>query len=259
MDDGVLACGGTIAMLQNKEQIHIIYATDGMASPAPALPWHGSVSEELGKARINEAKNAMGVLGVPEENIHFLGFPDGRLKNYFKDLNKSLIKLFEQLGPKHIFVPFRYDQHTDHLALNHAVTDLLEKKEFMAQQHEYFVYYRYRFLPQRDLRKYIIPKYLYAIDIKEVSERKRGALDCFKSQTTAYFAWQTRPNLSSWLLDEVSQTPEVFFRCDFLLPNAAIFKNSATWIRLAHILEPIIKKKKDQFLAIFQRRLSLID
>jgi len=37
MDDCVLAVGGTIARLANKEHIHFIYATDGMGSPANGL------------------------------------------------------------------------------------------------------------------------------------------------------------------------------------------------------------------------------
>ena len=259
MDDGVLACGGTIAMLPNKEHVYIIYATDGMASPAPVLPCRDSVSEELGKARINEARDAMGSLGVSEENIYFLGLPDGRLKKHLAKLNRRLSQLFKQIEPTHVFVPFRYDQHTDHLALNHAVTDLLKGNSIKAQQHEYFVYYRYRLLSQRDLRKYIIPKYLHSVDIKDVSDRKRAALDYFKSQTTTYYAWQTRPNLSSWLLDEVSQSPEYFVHYDASLPGAAVFKNTAVWIQFVHKLEPFLKKRKDQTVALFQRGLALND
>ena len=259
MDDGVLACGGTIAMLPNKEHVHIIYATDGMASPAPVLPWRDSVSEELGKARINEARDAMGSLGVSEENIHFLGFPDGRLKKHLEKLSRRLSQLFEQIGPSHVFVPFRYDQHSDHLALNHTVTDLLKGDSNKTQQNEYFVYYRYRFLSEKDVRRYIYSQYLAEVDITDVSDRKRAALSFFKSQTTKYYAWQTRPNLSRWLLDEVSQKPEIFLRYDSSLPGTTIFKNSAVWIRLTHILEPIIKKKKDQVVALFQRGLALND
>jgi len=257
MDDCVLACGGTIAKLPNKEQVHIIYATDGMAAPAPILPWRDSVSEELGEVRMKEARGAMKSLEVPEENIHFLGFPDGRLKKYLKTLNHRLIQLFDRIKPTHVFVPFRYDQHTDHLALNHAVTNLLKGNSIKAQQNEYFVYYRYRLLPKKDLRKYVIPKWLHSVDIKDASDRKRAALDFFKSQTTTYYAWQTRPNLSHWLLDEVSQLPEYFVHCDPSLPGAAVFKNFAVWIQFVHKLEPFMKKRKDQAEALLRRGMAL--
>jgi LmbE family N-acetylglucosaminyl deacetylase len=41
MDDEVLECGDTIAQLPQKEQIHVIYAADGMESPTPCC--HGAM------------------------------------------------------------------------------------------------------------------------------------------------------------------------------------------------------------------------
>jgi LmbE family N-acetylglucosaminyl deacetylase len=80
MDDEALACGGLIARLSMKERIHIIYATDGMKSPAPVLPRFDSISPELGEARVQESIQAMKFLGVPEENLHFLRLPEAGLK-----------------------------------------------------------------------------------------------------------------------------------------------------------------------------------
>ena len=256
MDDGVLACGGTIAKLPSKELIHIVYATDGMASPAPVLPWRDSVSEDLGLARINEARAAMGSLGVLEENIHFLNFADGRLKMYSKQLKSAVSQLLEQIRPAHVFVPFRYDCHPDHLTLQHVVTALLPSGSFDTECHEYFVYYRYRLLPQRDIRKYINSLVLREVDIADVSDQKRKALDCFKSQTTIYYTWQARPNLSSWLLDEVSRSPEIFLRHDAWFSGAGVFNHYAGWIRVIHTLEPFMKKRKDQVMALLRRGIN---
>jgi LmbE family N-acetylglucosaminyl deacetylase len=253
MDDGVLACGGTIAKLPDKDCVHVVYATDGTASPAPVIPWRDSVTEDLGAARINEARTAMISLGVPEKNLYFLNFADGRLKRQSKELKKTVAQLLDKIQPAHVFVPFRYDGHTDHLALNRVVTALLPYRSFETACYEYFVYYRFRLLPQRDVRNYIDPVHLGQIDISDVSDRKRKALDCFKSQTTIYYPWQSRPNLSSWLLDEVSQSPEAFLRHDPALPGPAVFKSHAGWIRFVHTLEPIMKKGKDKALALLQR------
>jgi LmbE family N-acetylglucosaminyl deacetylase len=253
MDDGVLACGGTVAKLPNRDRIHILYATDGMASPAPVIPWRDAVSEELGAVRINEARTAMGSLGVPEKNIYFLNFPDGRLKGQSQKLKDEVRQLLKQIKPAHIFTPFRYDCHADHLTLHRAVTALLPSCTFETECYEYFVYYRYRLLPQKDVRKYIDPLNLHEIDITDVSNQKRKALDCFKSQTTIYYSWQARPNLSSGLLDEVSQSPEVFLRHDPSLPGPAVFRSHSGWIRLIHTIEPFMKKRKDQALALLQR------
>jgi LmbE family N-acetylglucosaminyl deacetylase len=253
MDDCVLACGGTIAKLPQKERIHLIYATDGMSSPAPILPWRDSISPDLGKVRKQEAKTAMGSLGVPKENIHFLDLPDGQLKNHIETLSHSLTQLIERIAPTHILMPFRYDRHIDHLALNQAVTIAHQHGDYKAELTEYFVYHRWRLLPEGDVRKYIHPQHLFGINIEEVSTRKRAALDCFKSQTTKFYVWQTRPNLSSQLLDEVSGTPEIFLRYDAAFSGTTVFTGAVAWIRLAHKLEPYLKKKKDQIVALWNR------
>lgn len=253
MDDEVLACGGTIAQLPQKERLHIIYATDGMGSPAPILPWLDSISPDLGAVRMEEARTAMAYLGVPATNIHFLALPDGRLKNYQRALRSLLGELIGQLEPAHILMPFRYDCHADHLALNHVLTIARRHDLFQAELTEYFVYYRWRLLPEGDIRNYIRPQYLIGINIEAVSAQKRTALDCFKSQTMKFYPWQTRPNLSSQLLDEVAQTPELFLRYNPSLPGAAVFSRAAPWIRVAHRLEPFMKRKKDQAIALWQR------
>ncbi len=46
MDDGVLACGGSVALLPRGSQVHFVYATDGSRSPAPLFPWIGSVPRD---------------------------------------------------------------------------------------------------------------------------------------------------------------------------------------------------------------------
>lgn len=251
MDDEVLGCGGTIARLPDKSRVHAIYATDGSGSPAPVLPWRDPVTIDLSKVRMREATRAMRHLGVPSENVHFLGFPDGRLKKFPRHLDKALAEAFNSIRPAHVLTPFRYDRHPDHIALNHSVTRLCSKNSM--QLTEYFVYYRWRLLPLGDVRKYIDPSLLYEVDIQSVSERKRSALEHFQTQTTVFFPWQTRPNLTPELLDDVSRSSEVFLRYDHSTAGPRIFVRMAPWIRIAHRLEPALKRRKDQVLAILKR------
>jgi LmbE family N-acetylglucosaminyl deacetylase len=259
MDDGMLACGGTIALLPHKDRLHVVYATDGMGSPAPVVTWRDSASPDLGAVRVKEARAAMGYLDVPDENIHFLGLPDGRLKNHRRALSRLLIDMIGQIEPTQILMPFRYDCHADHLALNHAITAAHRQGIVQADMAEYFVYYRWRLLPAGDVRKYINPGHLFEVNIEHVSAQKRAALNHFRTQTTKFYAWQTRPNLPAQLLDEVSQTAELFLRYDASAPGAAIFERNVTWIRVAHRFEPFMKKKKDQALALWARGLGRND
>lgn len=253
MDDCVLACGGTIAKLSDTERFHVIYATDGMASPAPVLPWRDSISQDLNKIRMEEARFAMAELGIPQENVHFLNLPDSRLQQYKKRLQQHLNDHLAKIKPDFILTPFRYDRHPDHLALNHSLTAMHKRGLIHSKLIEYFIYYQLQLLPERDLRKYIHPEHLFAVDILDVSDHKMHVLGKFKSQTTCFFPWQTRPNLTPQLLDTVCREPEIFVKYDPSVQGADIFKKGARIIPIAHRIEPIIKKKKDQAVAIWKR------
>ena len=248
MDDEVLACGGTLALLPNKADWHVVYASDGRGSPEPVAPWRDKVADDLGAVRQEEARAAMSCLGIPEANLHFLDLPDGRLARHEAELGQAVSRLIADLQPDHVLVPFRYDRHSDHLALNRAVTRLAHSGAYKKALTEYFVYYRWRMLPGGDVRHYLRRNLVQKVAISAASSQKRAALGCFKSQTTRYYPWQVRPTLSAELLDEVCGEPELFLRYDPALPGAAIFARAVPWIRLAHRLEPFLKKRKDRLL-----------
>ena len=222
MDDEVLACGGTVAGLKDKKLVHVIYATDGARPYAPVIPWRDSIYPPSSTVRMAEAREGMALLGVPEDNLHFLGFPEGKLKRHNRDLSKRLEELLSGLSPTYILVPFRYDRHPDHLAVNRVVTAGLEKGSYGAQARlfEYFVYFRWQLLPGRDVRAYIRQGLLTRIPVGSHAARKRAALVAHKSQTTPfYYAWQERPNVTETSIDEVCRKPEYFLRYDPQLPG----------------------------------------
>jgi LmbE family N-acetylglucosaminyl deacetylase len=256
MDDEMLACGGTIALLPQKQRIHAVYATDGMRAPAPIVPWLDSISADLGEVRMKESKTAMGYLGVPEANLEFLGLPEGQLEKNRGRLIRALKETIGRVDPSHILMPFRYDRHIDHLVVNQAIMTICEEGLYRGHLFEYFVYYRYRLLPAGDIRQYIHPQHLLDVNIEDVSALKRTALDHFKSQTTRFYAWQTRPNLTCQTLDRASHGPERFLRYDPSALGPAVFDRCVTWIRLAHRLEPVMKKRKDQIVALWSRGLG---
>lgn len=243
MDDEALACGGLIAKISQKDRIHVVYATDGMKSPAPIMAGD-RISPELGRIRMRESEAAMNVLGVPAQNLHFLCLPEAELNKNLAALKHSLGEKIQSLHPDFIFIPFRYDRHPDHLAINHVIVSEFEQGTTQARLVEYFVYYRWRLMPKRDIRKYIKPQFLYELDIADVAAQKRKSLDCFASQTTIYYPWQTRPILTPSLLDEECLNPEYFLIPDRALTGTAVFSGPVPWIRLAHRLEPHLVKWK---------------
>ena len=253
MDDEALACGGLIAKLPQKDRVHIIYVTDGMKSPAPIIPGRDKISPDLGKTRRQESIEAMKLLGVPEHNLHFLCLPEAQLKKHLSLLRNLLRNKIRTIAPKQIFIPFRYDRHPDHLAVNHAIVSDFPQADTQSELIEYFVYYRWRLLSKRDIRRYIRPQFLFKLEIGDVAQQKRQALDCFMSQTTIYYPWQTRPILTSILLDEECQNPEFFLISNDPSAGAAVFSNSVHWIRLAHRLEPFLQRWKYRVGAYLKR------
>jgi LmbE family N-acetylglucosaminyl deacetylase len=253
MDDEMLACGGTMALLPDKQRIHLIYATDGMRSPAPIVPWRDEITADRGDTRVREAQEALSLIGVPPSNAHFLRLPEAELQEHKEELRRCLIERIEQIQPDLIFMPFRYDRHPDHLAINNVITAAHSQHNWRSQIIEYFVYYRWRLLPARDVRLYIRPEHLLEVDTSEVAEEKRAALDCFRSQTTHFYDWQTRPILTPMLLDDTSQTPELFLRYDSQFPGTSIFAKSIPWIRFVHRAEPFLQKSKYLVGANFKR------
>jgi LmbE family N-acetylglucosaminyl deacetylase len=253
MDDEALACGGLLALLPEKGKWHIAYATDGRGSPEPVIPWRDRVSPDLSTIRRDEACAAMACLGIPETNLHFLNLPDSRLGAHERALEHELRQLLAGIQPHHLLIPFRYDRHSDHLALNRTATRIALENGNGPLLTEYFVYYRWRTLPAGDVRQYIRPELLKAVDTSAVAAQKRAALACYESQTTRFYAWQARPNLTAELLDAVSREPELYLRYDPALPGAAIFNRAAWTIRLMHRLEPFLKKRKDRLVAWWRR------
>jgi LmbE family N-acetylglucosaminyl deacetylase len=251
MDDGVLGCGGTLAMLPDKSNVHVVYATDGRGSPVSALSWENAGNPDLNPIRQGEAIEAMTCLGVSLPNIHFLDLPDGNLRQHTATLYTQLTRLIGTIAPDHVLTPFRYDRHPDHLALNEVVTDLC--RHFTLPLTEYFVYHHWRLLPKGDIRAYIHPNHLQIVDTMPTAPLKRAALDCFTSQTTRFFHWQTRPNLTPHLLDAVSYAPEQFLRHDPKYPDKTIFTHVTWWIPVAHTLEPRLKKWKDEAVGLIKR------
>jgi LmbE family N-acetylglucosaminyl deacetylase len=255
MDDEALACGGTIARLTDKSRVHLVYVTDGTQAPEPVLPWLGTVSSDLGPARKRESVAAMSSLGVPESNLYFLDLPERHVSKHQQQLSRRLSQLIERVQPDHILTPFRYDRHRDHVALNRVVTAACRSLPGVVLS-EYFVYYRWKLLPKGDIRRYIQPSELFQVDIAGVATAKRTALDCFKSQTTRFYAWQARPNLTAALLDGVSGEPETFLRSRLSMPGDAILDGPVTWIRLAHRIESPLKRYKDKLIALARRPLT---
>jgi LmbE family N-acetylglucosaminyl deacetylase len=81
-DDEMAHAGIIRAAVENRIPLHLVYFTSGDAGSCDRYYQHScSPAEALnfGALRMEEARGALGHLGVPRENILFLGLPDGGL------------------------------------------------------------------------------------------------------------------------------------------------------------------------------------
>ncbi len=112
-DDDVFGCGGTI--LQHIAQGHcvnIIYLCSGDKGIK------GESAQSTIKIRQSEAQDAANILGIPNENLHFLGYPDENLSAHIHEASGKIQDLFMQKPPNIIYLPSFLDAHNDHRATN---------------------------------------------------------------------------------------------------------------------------------------------
>jgi LmbE family N-acetylglucosaminyl deacetylase len=254
MDDELLGCGATLAQLTDLKRVHVAYVTDGAASSSPPPAFAAAARAELPGVRTEEARAAMEVLGVPAANLWFLDLPDGELGREGIPLFERLRELIVALEPDHLFVPFRFDRHPDHLAVNRAARRIVREAQTPIEVLEYFVYSRTRLLKRGDLRAYLRPGIVAAVEPRRAGLLKRRALECYRTQVACYFPWQWRPILTATLLEQNCAEPEIFVRTGRADEDRELFDVPLWLVRTVHAVEPRLKGWKDIAAARLRRR-----
>ncbi len=116
-DDETLGCGGIIAKKrQAGANVTVVFMTDGSGSHGQFMP-----PQELAAMRRREALAACRELDVPEDDIAFLDFPDGALRQHEAAAAEQISGLLRENRPKEIYFPFWADGPADHVATYRAV------------------------------------------------------------------------------------------------------------------------------------------
>jgi LmbE family N-acetylglucosaminyl deacetylase len=248
VDDETLGCGGTMARLASAGvPIHVLYAADGRLSPSRPDGKPADEAATLPAIRRAEAEAAMRRVGVPVDHLHFLALPDGEVGAHAGRLAAELRTCLDALAARTVLAPFRFDQHPDHLAVHRAVRTVLGGESGIVLL-EYFVYYRYPLLAEKDIRLAVDPRHLLAVDIESVRDCKRAALDDYASQVTHYFPWQQRPVLTAAVLDDHCAGPELFVRAATDLSPGELFVRDSLRLRFNLRLGPQIVRWKKRLL-----------
>lgn len=136
-DDEVIGCGGLITRLVAEgHPPHIIILTGGENSHQGCCT---SSHNEIKNARRELTRNALNILGVKEEYIHELDFPDGGISATHPEADK-LSCLISKISPDIIFVPHWGEGWPDHVNTARIIKDMVSDD---TQIYEYCVWMWY--------------------------------------------------------------------------------------------------------------------
>lgn len=185
-DDDVFGCGGVMAMLarNGNKIIVVIYTNDNKGSFDLEM-----TSERLARIRKAEQEAAMEVIGVPKENIIWLGYDDGELEYAEpKALCGQAAKLIRKYRPDAVFSIDPGEWHerwhkSDHRMAAFNTADAIRAAEF-------HLYYPEHLLLD-GLKPYKVPLMMfyyaageanYWVDITDVVDLKIKAVSKHVSQ-----------------------------------------------------------------------------
>lgn len=204
-DDETLGCGGTIIQKRRANvPVWIVFLTDGSTSHTKFFG-----KEEMRALRMQEARSAGRVLGVPDEYIRFLEFPNGELKQHNAAAQQHIETFLAETHPREIFIPSPWDFHFEHretaLVVMAALARLKKSGGLspVPLVYEYPIWFWYQWplvsLPTQDpaernrlLKRGLrygfgmtfLTQFRYAVPVGKVLDTKRDALAQYVSQTT---------------------------------------------------------------------------
>jgi LmbE family N-acetylglucosaminyl deacetylase len=131
-DDDTFTSGGTLALLAPKNRIHVlIYTSDNAGSRDPSM-----THERLAAIRKAEQEEACRILGIPAENIQWLGYDDGMLEYVDRrELTKEVSRVIRRLKPDAVFsvdpgAPYEQWHKSDHRTGGYITADAMRAAEW---------------------------------------------------------------------------------------------------------------------------------
>jgi len=192
-DDETLGCGGWLAGLPDKRPVRIHFVCDGRGSHRLRRrpPARHPDGRDRGAIRRAEAEAARS-----------------------EELAGRIRKVLDEEQCRLLLIPFRYDRHADHEALNRVAREEALRRTPPPQVWEYFCYFRRRLFPGGDIRRMVKADFLRRVDLDPAQQTvKRRALACYRTQGESG-PWGPRV-LPPALIEAAIAGPEWFFCVPF--------------------------------------------
>jgi len=200
-DDEILACAGLLQLVAARGDAALVVAvTNGEASHPGSSAWPPA---QLARQRAHETALALDCLGV-EAQVVRLGILDGGVRAAEDDLAQRLAAL---VAPGDLVVTtWRYDGHPDHEATARAAATACRRRGARLLQAPVWGWHWSApgdgAIPLRHARKLALPA--------AAVERKRAALACFISQTTADASTGAAPILPAFAMERLLHPFELY-------------------------------------------------
>jgi LmbE family N-acetylglucosaminyl deacetylase len=124
-DDEVFGCAGLMQqLLQQKKQVTVVILTGGEGAYNETLIDKKALAAERRKLTLEAVK----ILGLSSENIYFLDWEDGQIKNATNKINE-LECIIEHSQSDAIFVPNLIEGWPDHIYTSKIVQQLIKKQQ----------------------------------------------------------------------------------------------------------------------------------
>lgn len=138
-DDETFGCGGLITQkIQDGANVYILFLTNGEKS-LRTIP-----EAELKRIRRASAIKASELLGVRENNIHWMDLPDGSVPRLgtpeFNSTRDNLLTLIQTLQVDEVFATHYLDGWSDHIAAYELAIEALKKSEQNIDLYVYWVW-----------------------------------------------------------------------------------------------------------------------
>jgi LmbE family N-acetylglucosaminyl deacetylase len=199
-DDETFGCGGTIAKrISEGYEVLIVVMTDGRHAFLHVLGIDFDPSpEKLKELRKEEVKRAARILGVPEDNLIFLDFIDGTLKNNKENAEEKVAKIMSENRPVEVYLPHQNDGHPDHRAAYWIVRNSMRKMGISTLTYQYSIMHKYARLGPL-INDFLSPlkKHIVRVDISNFLPIKEAAAREFKTELTAVSNRQHKPVIRS--------------------------------------------------------------
>ncbi|MDM0109532.1 PIG-L deacetylase family protein [Variovorax sp. J22R24] len=201
-DDEVLSVGGLLAQLaRGGTPICVIAVTDGTASHRGSADWP---ADRLVRERPQESRNALRCLGIHVEPMR-LGMPDGGLQELRCLLADRLLPMLDRSDV--IFTTWRQDGHPDHEATGHACAFAAARAGARLVEVPVWAWH---WAAPGDGRLPWHRASRVGLDA-DALDRKRQAVQCFKSQLEPDASTGAGPILRSTTVERADRPFEVMF------------------------------------------------